>query len=192
MAGEAWERVCALEDILWDTGVAVLYGGQAVAVFRVGDNQVFAIANHDPNSQASVLSRGLVGNLTHEGRDRMVVASPIYKQHFDLRTGECLEAPHHSVRAFAARADAQGVWLAEAVFETGCREPGPGVEVLHLRDARRGVHKQLWLQANRLLGARLRGDVRDAAWYASLIADAADVGAIRNTLLFGPGPPRAA
>ncbi len=55
----------------------------------------FAIDNVDPKSGASVLSRGLLGSLG----DRVVVASPLYKNHFDLRTGECLEAPEHSVRA---------------------------------------------------------------------------------------------
>ena len=68
-----------------------------MAVFHVGDAapRVFAIDNIDPNAGASVLSRGLVGSLG----ERIVVASPIYKQHFDLATGECLEAPEHSVAA---------------------------------------------------------------------------------------------
>jgi len=46
-----------------------------------------------------VLARGLVGSLG----ERVVVASPIYKHHFDLATGECLEAPEHSVRVHAVR-----------------------------------------------------------------------------------------
>src|SRR5471032_2510366 len=63
--------------------------------------------NYDPNSQASVLSRGLVGSIG----ERVVVASPIYKQHFDLQTGECLEAPEHSVISYAARIDGGKVWV---------------------------------------------------------------------------------
>ena len=59
----------------------------------------YAIDNIDPNSRASVLSRGLVGNLG----ERVVVASPIYKHHFDLRSGECLEVPEHSVAAYPVR-----------------------------------------------------------------------------------------
>jgi nitrite reductase (NADH) small subunit len=54
-----------------------------------------------------VLSRGLIGSLG----DRIVVASPIYKHHFDLRTGECLEAPDKSVSAFAARVEDGHVWV---------------------------------------------------------------------------------
>jgi nitrite reductase (NADH) small subunit len=48
-----------------------------------------------------VLSRGLVGSLG----ERIVVASPIYKHHFDLRSGECLEAPENSVSAYPVRLD---------------------------------------------------------------------------------------
>ncbi len=61
--------------------------------------------------QAAVLSRGLVGNLG----ERLVVASPIYKHHFDLRTGECLEAPEHSVNAYPARVYDGKVWVAADV-----------------------------------------------------------------------------
>jgi nitrite reductase (NADH) small subunit len=70
----------------------------------VGNEQVFAIDNRDPKSGASVISRGLVGNLG----DHIVVASPMYKNHFDLRTGVCLEAAEHSVRPYAVKvADGQ-------------------------------------------------------------------------------------
>jgi NAD(P)H-dependent nitrite reductase large subunit/NAD(P)H-dependent nitrite reductase small subunit len=92
--------ICALDDILPDTGVCAYLDGRQVAVFRVGEgDKVCAIGNYDANSGANVLSRGLVGDLD----GRLVVASPIYKQHFDLRTGECVEEPTASVRAYAAK-----------------------------------------------------------------------------------------
>src|SRR4029453_9440914 len=94
-----WNAVCAFDEIVPDTGVCALVGGRQVAVFRVGAEQLFAIDNYDPNSNAAVLSRGLVGSLG----ERIVVASPIYKHHFDLQTGECLEAPAHSVSSFPVR-----------------------------------------------------------------------------------------
>jgi nitrite reductase (NADH) small subunit len=96
-----WIAVCRLDDIVPNTGVCALVNGEQVAVFHVEDGaaRVFAIGNYDPNSQAAVLSRGLVGSLG----ERVVVASPIYKHHFDLATGECLEAPQQSVSAYAAR-----------------------------------------------------------------------------------------
>ncbi|EKU81592.1 nitrite reductase (NADH) small subunit [Massilia sp. UYP32] len=107
---EHWTAVCLLSDIVPDTGVCALLNGRQVAVFRVGADEprVFAIDNYDPNSQAAVLSRGLVGSIG----ERIVVASPIYKQHFDLQSGECLEAPAHSVASYPARIDGGQVWVA--------------------------------------------------------------------------------
>jgi nitrite reductase (NADH) small subunit len=104
-----WNAVCPLERIVPDTGVCALLNGRQVAVFRVGAEspRVFAIDNYDPNSSAAVLSRGLVGSIG----ERVVVASPIYKQHFDLRTGECLEAPHNSVSSYPVRVEHGQVWV---------------------------------------------------------------------------------
>ena len=104
-----WTAVCALDQIVPNTGVCALLDGQQVAVFHVADaaQRVYAIGNFDPNSGAAVLSRGLVGNLG----ERIVVASPIYKHHFDLATGECLEAPENSVAAYRTRIEDGKVWV---------------------------------------------------------------------------------
>jgi nitrite reductase (NADH) small subunit len=80
--------ICALEDIVPWTGVAALIGERQVAVFRFG-GQVFALGNYDPIGQAFVLSRGLLGT----AGTTPFVASPLYKQRFDLRTGACLDDP---------------------------------------------------------------------------------------------------
>ena len=103
-----WNAICAVDDILPDTGVCALVENRHVAVFRVGETQFYAIDNVDPKSGASVLARGLVGSLG----DRVVVASPLYKNHFDLATGECLEAPEQSVQAHAVRSQAGRVFVA--------------------------------------------------------------------------------
>lgn len=105
-----WTPVCSLDDIVPNTGVCALLGDEQVAVFHVAGHapqRVYAIGNYDPNADAAVLSRGLVGNLG----ERIVVASPIYKQHFDLTTGECLEAPANSVPAYAAKVENGTVWV---------------------------------------------------------------------------------
>lgn len=107
---DSWQPICQLDEIVPDTGVCALLNGRHVAVFRIGDTspKIFAIDNVDPNAGASVLSRGLVGSLG----ERIVVASPIYKQHFDLQSGECIEAPEHSVAAWPARVFGGMVWVA--------------------------------------------------------------------------------
>ena len=109
-APQSWMPVCALDDIVPNTGVCALVNGEQIAVFHVADGEgsVFAIDNFDPGSRAAVLSRGLIGNLG----ERIVVASPIYKHHFDLRTGECLEAPEYSVSAYPVRVESGKVWVA--------------------------------------------------------------------------------
>ena len=111
-ASSTWTDVCPVDDILPDTGVCALVQGRHVAVFRVKSanqsDRFFAIDNVDPKSSASVLSRGLVGNLG----DHIVVASPLYKNHFDLRTGACLEAPEQSVKAYDVGVDGGRVLVA--------------------------------------------------------------------------------
>jgi nitrite reductase (NADH) small subunit len=106
----SWRAVCSVDDILPNTGICALIEGRHVAVFHVktGTGQLFAIDNYDPNADASVLSRGLVGNLG----ERIVVASPIYKHHFDLQSGECLEVPENSVSAYPVRVENRQVQVA--------------------------------------------------------------------------------
>lgn len=94
-----WQAICGMDEIFPNTGVAARVQGAQIAVFRLKDDRVFAISNYDPNSSAAVLSRGIIGSVG----EKIVVASPIYKQHFDLATGECLEAPECSVPAYAVR-----------------------------------------------------------------------------------------
>lgn len=102
---DGWTAVCRVEDIVPDTGVCARIDDAQVAVFRLGGDILHAIDNIDPECGASVLSRGLVGSLG----ERVVVASPIHKQHYDLRTGECLEVPELAVRVWQVRRDGDAV-----------------------------------------------------------------------------------
>ena len=96
----AWTTVCAFDALLPDVGVRALVGGTQVAVFRLAQpDGVFAIDAFDPFSNAPVLSRGIVGDV----KGQLVVASPIYKQHFNLQTGRCLEDESVAVRTFPVR-----------------------------------------------------------------------------------------
>lgn len=79
--------VCRLDQIEVEGGVAALVDGVAVAIFRTHDGNVYATSNYDPCSQTSVLARGIVGTRG----EIPFVASPMHKQAFDLRTGQCLD-----------------------------------------------------------------------------------------------------
>lgn len=91
--------MCRLAELEVRRGVAALVHGQAVAIFRTGDDQVFAVGNHDPFTRTSVLARGIVFV-----RDEVpVVASMAHGHAFDLRTGRCLEDDQVSVPAYAVK-----------------------------------------------------------------------------------------
>ena len=100
MHSAAWTTVCDLDALLPDVGVRALVGDAQVAVFRLsGSDGIFAIDALDPFSGAPVLSRGIVGDV----KGQLVVASPIYKQHFNLHTGQCLEDDAVAIRTFPVR-----------------------------------------------------------------------------------------
>lgn len=99
LAAKVWVDVCALEKLVPGRGVCALVGGLQVAVFRIAGEEIYAISNFDPFSGAFVLSRGIVGSRA----ERLKVASPIYKQAFDLETGVCLDDATISVRTFEVR-----------------------------------------------------------------------------------------
>jgi len=94
-----WTDVCAVDDLIVDRGACVLVGGRQVALFRLADGAIRAISNFDPFSGAYVMSRGIVGS----SGDRPKVASPMYKQSFDLATGECLDDPTVRLDTFEVR-----------------------------------------------------------------------------------------
>ena len=109
MVASTWTTVCELSALTPDVGARALLGDDQVAVFRLSrSGDVFAIDAFDPFSKAPVLSRGIVGDLS----GRLVVASPIYKQHFDLETGKCLEDETVAVRTYAVRVVDGGVQVA--------------------------------------------------------------------------------
>ena len=94
-----WQPVCRLSELEIERGALALVHGQAVAVFRVDETTVHALANHDPFDRHASLARGIVGR---DG-DQPFVASPVHMHAFDLRTGQCLDDPHVSVTAYAVK-----------------------------------------------------------------------------------------
>jgi len=88
--------VCRYDALLPERGVAALVGEVQIALFRTHDGEVFALGNQDPFSGTNVMSRGIVGSRG----DVPTVASPMFKQVFDLRTGECLDDPLASLPVY--------------------------------------------------------------------------------------------
>ncbi len=106
---ETWETVCHREDLVENTGVCALLGDEQVAVFLCGrSNALYAVSNYDPIGKANVMSRGMIGSLG----DKTVVASPLYKQHFCLETGICLENETVSLKTYKIKVSNDSIKVA--------------------------------------------------------------------------------
>jgi nitrite reductase (NADH) small subunit len=80
--------------------VCALIAGRQIAIVRVGEGeQIYAIDNFDPFSKAFVISRGIVGDRGGVPK----IASPIFKQNFNLITGQCFDTPTVSIPVYPAR-----------------------------------------------------------------------------------------
>jgi nitrite reductase (NADH) small subunit len=109
VADAAWVDVCALDDVVPGTGVAALIGGEQVAVVRSPDGaSIFALSNFDPFSKAFVIARGIVGDRAGV----LKIASPIFKQNFDLKTGVCLDDPSVRLPVYPVKIEGDRVLLA--------------------------------------------------------------------------------
>ena len=99
-----WTDLCALTDLPPNAGLAARVGESQIALFHLpdSDEKVFAISNFDPKSGANVLARGILGSI---GGQR-VVASPLYKQHYRLQDGQCLEDEAVKVPVWAVKIEA--------------------------------------------------------------------------------------
>jgi NAD(P)H-dependent nitrite reductase small subunit len=101
-----WLDVCSVDDLQPNSGICALVSDKQVAIFYMPEEQaVFAINNYDPIGKANVLSRGMIGDVKGEP----MVASPLYKQHFSLNTGVCLDDETIKVEAYAVRIQAERV-----------------------------------------------------------------------------------
>jgi nitrite reductase (NADH) small subunit len=107
-----WIKVCNTADILPNCGVAALVCGLQIAIFRV-NSDFYAISDYDPFSNAYVLARGIIGD-----RGGVIkVSSPIYKQSFNLLTGECLDDPSVKLPTYPVRVVDDGVYILVQVTE---------------------------------------------------------------------------
>lgn len=125
-------RLCSRADLVAGSGIVAWHEGHQIALFYLpcrpgaadglpgrpgaaGESfnrpkaagELYAVDNHDPFSGANVIGRGIVGDLKGE----LVVASPIYKQHFRLTDGQCLEDATRRLRTWSVGWDGDDVVL---------------------------------------------------------------------------------
>ncbi|WP_166268760.1 nitrite reductase small subunit NirD [Marinobacter caseinilyticus] len=105
-----WQTVCETADLVANSGIAVWTPAGPVAVFYCPDEtpSLYAIGHFDPIGNANVLARGIVGDIKGEP----VVASPLYKQHYSLLSGQCLEDASVKVPTYAVQLDGDQVQVA--------------------------------------------------------------------------------
>ncbi|HMI89173.1 MAG TPA: nitrite reductase small subunit NirD [Polyangiaceae bacterium] len=94
-----WADVCALEDILAGTGVSAIVDGEQIALVKTRNGELHAVSNFDPFSKTFVIARGIVGDRAGVPK----IASPIYKQNFNLVTGECFDDTSVRLHVYAVR-----------------------------------------------------------------------------------------
>ncbi|MEL6117667.1 nitrite reductase small subunit NirD [Photobacterium sp. SP02] len=105
----SWNRVCDLDALIANSGMGAIVGGRQLALFYLPTQEpaVFALDNWDPIGKAFVMARGIVGDIKGE----VCVASPLYKQHFSLQTGQCLEQPDVIVPVWPVKVEKGEVWI---------------------------------------------------------------------------------
>ncbi|AWB95765.1 nitrite reductase (NAD(P)H) small subunit [Agromyces badenianii] len=94
-----WVRACEVEELEPCWGEVALLGRRQVALFRLADQEVYAVDHHDPHTGAPVMARGIVGSRG----DRPSIASPLHKEVYDLGTGECFTDAALTLRTYRTR-----------------------------------------------------------------------------------------
>ncbi|MGY5955681.1 nitrite reductase large subunit NirB [Kosakonia sp. BK9b] len=109
LPGNEWVHMGALADIPANAGMAARLGQQQIALFHLpgAEPQVFALENHEPGSNANVLSRGLVGDIAGEP----IVISPLYKKRFRLSDGISPDDAALRLRCWPVRVDQGQIWV---------------------------------------------------------------------------------
>lgn len=103
----SWVNVCRESSLPQGTGIAAWVAGKAVAIFNLGKDGLFALDNVDPATGVSLLARGLICEMNGE----LCVASPLYKQHYSLNTGVCLEDANLVASPFEIKTEQGNVFI---------------------------------------------------------------------------------
>lgn len=111
---KTWIHACKLEDLVYNSGVCALVENKQIAIFAVCEKtselskaRLYACDNYDPIGQANVLSRGLICSIKSE----VCISSPLYKQHFSLASGECLEQPEKAITVYSVKLENGQIYI---------------------------------------------------------------------------------
>ncbi|MGP9510459.1 nitrite reductase small subunit NirD [Halomonas sp. KG2] len=115
---DTWQPLCAKADLVAFSGVAAWLntseGPAQVAIFYLPrqrsqgqEKELYALDHFDPFSNANVIARGIIGDV----KGSPVVASPLYKQHFRLEDGQCLEDEDVKLRTWKVAFRGEEVWV---------------------------------------------------------------------------------
>lgn len=110
-----WIDVCTTSDLINNSGICALINTsdlqtrqasndepneEQIAIFYIPSSEkVYALSNWDPIGKANVMYRGIVGSIAEEP----CIASPLYKQHYSLISGQCFEQADTCLKVFEAR-----------------------------------------------------------------------------------------
>ncbi|WLI77378.1 nitrite reductase large subunit NirB [Kosakonia sp. H02] len=116
---QGWVEICPLTAIPANAGMAARLANQQIALFHLPDDpqQVFALSNHEPDSDANVLARGLLGDVQGEP----VVISPLYKQRFRLRDGQSVDG-NTALSVWPVKVEGGRVWVQAQPVNHAIRE----------------------------------------------------------------------
>lgn len=107
--GTHWQPLCQRRDLVANSGIVARQGKHQIALFYLPDEQqLYALDNRDPKSGANVIGRGIIGHLGGVP----VIASPLYKQHFRLTDGSCMEYPEQRLQVWPVRLNGDVVEIA--------------------------------------------------------------------------------
>ena len=115
-----WLPICQRSDLVADSGVCVLVGGpsvasgiaarKSIALFFLphAKPQLYAIDNWDPLAGAGVIARGIVAEIA----GALTIASPLYKHHYRLDDGTCVEDNNVRLTTYPVALDGDTVLIA--------------------------------------------------------------------------------
>jgi nitrite reductase (NADH) large subunit len=145
-------------------GVEVNRGIRVDAQMRTSDPDVFAVGE-------CVEFEGMLFGLV----------APLYDQAKVLAATLLGETAAFTPKELSTKLKVTGCDL----FSAGDFAEGEGRDDIVLRDPARGIYRRLVLEGDRVLGAVMYGDTAEGGWFFDLIRDGTDVGAMRDTLIFG-------